>query len=881
MVLKWSGATTIRPPLRVSRSSSGSTRVDGEIEPVLVQDAREVRRRSFALGGHGHPVAVGQQRAELAGDGFGVAGRRRPAAGRDRGGVRRVRRGHQRPRPASHALQEPFGRQVEAAEAFVLVGAPRAGQGGGQVGLLREHVRRPVPQPPRLDQDDLGVVGQAIGQQPVTVDQPGQPALHPVEREATRQPLPLLPAPRLLPDQLLGPAADVVRDPQLAGREDEGLLDVVGRALVVHRELAEAIDLVAPQVDAHGRVRRGREDVDDRPAAGHLASMLDQFLAPVPGRTSRARRSSASRTSPGRTTTGSTSSSPGPSRWRSALMAPTTMRGGRPPRSLWSSPASRHSTRSRRPIVSTLGLTRSKGSVSQAGKSSTSSGGRYRCRSSTSRCAAVPVGTATRSGARLGQPGEPGQRQRPGGFRDGQDRAAAAEHGRQGGLVAQEWGERLETHRRAEHRTAPGPPFLRGLAPAGCRGARLLVTRTTPATTSSGAQDEQQRASEPVSGSARLLSAELAGGGRCGAAGGSVVTASELGVVEPPVLVVGRWSVGRSSPRRRRARAVVGRRDVRPGDAAAGVTVAGEDGLDVDLPAVGLDRQHRARRAGRDRAGHLVRVRVRRDAAVGPHPDGGVGGAGRVERVRDGHGAGGVHVEHDGEGRAVDRPGVGARERADLDVVVAAAVGQLRRPSRWSRRRGRPWWRRSRAARRPRVRIRTHASVEGSWSSCDAQSSLVSPPRDSMRGDRRRPASPTVPQVTRLLTDRSARSCPARRNSASRIRSNTSSTSGGAVDLHEEPGLAEAGEQRPGLLGVDGQPVVDHLRPVVAASPRQQAPPGLVGRAGDVDGGVEARPVPRPGTPSACSAVRGKPSRRYPLLDHLGRLAARARPRRA
>ena len=305
----------------------------------------------------------------------------------------------------------------------------------------------------------------------------------------------------------------------------------------------------------HRSMRTGASDVDGK------TSMIDPRRATsprcstsssrrYPDVTSRARRSSASRTSPGRTTTGSTSSSPGPSRWRSALMAPTTMRGGRPARSLWSSPASRHSTRSRRPIVSTLGLTRSKGSVSQAGKSSTSSGGRYRCRSSTSRCAAVPVGIATRSGDAAGQPGEPGQRQRAGGFRDGQDRAAAAEHGRQGRLVAQELGERLETHRRAEHRTAPGPPFLAAYSGRVLR-ARPLVTRTTPAMTSAALRASSSGASEPVRAAHGCCSAELPE--EVGVElDGSVVTAAELGVVESLVLVVGPvvglWSAGRSSP---------------------------------------------------------------------------------------------------------------------------------------------------------------------------------------------------------------------------------------------------------------------------------------------------------------------------------------------
>ena len=53
------------------------------------------------------------------------------------------------------------------------------------------------------------------------------------------------------------------------------------RALVGDGELGEAVDLVAPQVDAHRPVGGDGEDVDDRAPHGDLAAVLDLVLAPV------------------------------------------------------------------------------------------------------------------------------------------------------------------------------------------------------------------------------------------------------------------------------------------------------------------------------------------------------------------------------------------------------------------------------------------------------------------------------------------------------------------------------------------------------------------------------------------------------------------------
>ena len=183
---------------------------------------------------------------------------------------------------------------------------------------------------------------------------------------------------------------------QLAHREDPRVVDVDRRALVGHRELRQPVDLVAPQVDAHRMVGGRRVHVDDRAAHRELTARLDLVLAPVAHRDElldervtvelRARRC---------TTTGSTASTCGPSRCTSARTGATTTAGR------WSPPTrSRQITRRRRPIVSIAGDTRSNGSVSHAGNSSTASAPRNSRRSAASRSASLPVGTASTTGRR-------------------------------------------------------------------------------------------------------------------------------------------------------------------------------------------------------------------------------------------------------------------------------------------------------------------------------------------------------------------------------------------------------------------------------------------------------------------------------------------------
>ncbi len=239
--------------------------------------------------GRGTGTVGGDDDAEAAPDQFRQAVGEAGAVTRDRPPARRLderclgRLGRGVDRPESTRLREQrVGVGVQAREATVRVAGPRRCERAGEVVLLGDQVDRPVAHPPRFDQHELGAVRQHVGEQPVVLDEPGQPTLHAVEVGALRQPLPLLAAPRLRLHELRRRGPDVVGRHQLAGREDVDLGDVADRSLVVHAERGQPVDLVTPQVDADRRVGGGGVDVDDRATAGELAAVLDEFLAAVP-----------------------------------------------------------------------------------------------------------------------------------------------------------------------------------------------------------------------------------------------------------------------------------------------------------------------------------------------------------------------------------------------------------------------------------------------------------------------------------------------------------------------------------------------------------------------------------------------------------------------
>ena len=167
--------------------------------------------------------------------------------------------------------------------------------------------------------------------------------------------------------------------------------------------------------------------------------------------TSRAIRVSASTCCPGRTTTGAWCAPAGPRRCSRARMGATMTLGGagRSGSSPWRKP---HRTANRRPMVSTSGLTRSKGRVSQAGRTAT---GPFEPADRLGRV--VPRGPIQHAGQILGEPLclnaggadhqdgrsvaevlEGGDDHRVGGVSRGQRRAGGSDENRDDGVSPQQ-----------------------------------------------------------------------------------------------------------------------------------------------------------------------------------------------------------------------------------------------------------------------------------------------------------------------------------------------------------------------------------------------------------------------------------------------------------
>ncbi len=297
--------------------------------------------------------------------------------------------------------EQPIERQVQRREGVTLGRCPGLGQRAGEALLFGQQVGGAIAHAPRVEQQAQRVRGQQVRQYMFFGGQPRQPALHAVECVAVRQLLPLLSCPRSGRDQRLGSLAHFFGGHHLTGAEDVDFVEVGDRALVGHGKRGQPVDFVAPQVDAHWRVHRRGEHVDDRAAHGDLAAVLDLVLAAVADADKALDQFVAVDLGPARQ----------PNRldvfnvWSEALDQCPHRRNhhatrlGR--RFLAPDPAcsrSRHIVRSRRPMVSTFGLTRSNGRVSHAGNTSTAASPMNTRKSSAMRCASVAVGVATRIG---------------------------------------------------------------------------------------------------------------------------------------------------------------------------------------------------------------------------------------------------------------------------------------------------------------------------------------------------------------------------------------------------------------------------------------------------------------------------------------------------
>ena len=234
------------------------------------------------VGDDDDPVAVGKEGGQPPRDAILVARRTIPTRGDDGGDVGSIGYGVERPHRCPGVDEQAIPVGVQPGEPGV-VGTPRDGQGGGQVGLFGPQVGDTVAQPARFDGQHERIVVDEVEQHPFVAGQPWQPRFHAVEQLAVGEAVPLLPPPRLLGDQGLGPGPHLVVGNELAARMDLDLGPGHGGPLVGHPELGEPVDLITPQVDAHRGVGRRRPHVDDRTPYRQLAAVFDLVLAPIPG----------------------------------------------------------------------------------------------------------------------------------------------------------------------------------------------------------------------------------------------------------------------------------------------------------------------------------------------------------------------------------------------------------------------------------------------------------------------------------------------------------------------------------------------------------------------------------------------------------------------
>ena len=132
-----------------------------------------------------------------------------------------------------------------------------------------------------VDQQQLAVLRQNIGEQQLLGNQPRQPTFHAIEVGAIGQPVPVFAAPCLCGHKRSRHVLYFVSYLQLARREDSCNFDCVRAALIVDIEMCQSIHLIAPQINSNGCVGGRGEHVDDRTAPRNFAAVLHKLFTAI------------------------------------------------------------------------------------------------------------------------------------------------------------------------------------------------------------------------------------------------------------------------------------------------------------------------------------------------------------------------------------------------------------------------------------------------------------------------------------------------------------------------------------------------------------------------------------------------------------------------
>ena len=182
----------------------------------------------------------------------------------------------------AHVGQRAVGRGAEVDGGLTATGGRRPA--GPEELLARGHeVVGAAARALGVEDQDVGPLRHQVDQQLHLVDERGGEGLHPLDRDARRHLVEQLAQLRVRLAELGGAGADLLGEQQLAARRGPEPLDGLQGALVGDREAADLLDLVAPQLDAHGVLGGRWEDVEDPAAHGELAALLDEVDALVGG----------------------------------------------------------------------------------------------------------------------------------------------------------------------------------------------------------------------------------------------------------------------------------------------------------------------------------------------------------------------------------------------------------------------------------------------------------------------------------------------------------------------------------------------------------------------------------------------------------------------
>ncbi len=146
----------------------------------------------------------------------------------------------------------------------------------------RDEVVRPAPHALRVDEHQQTVVAHQVQHRHHAVHQRRGERLHALDRDPLREPIEHVGGTGQLLDELRRALAYRVRQQDLpARRRPHPVLGHLEAALVGHREPADLLDVLTPQLDPQRVVLGGREHVDDPAAHRELAAPLDHVDARV------------------------------------------------------------------------------------------------------------------------------------------------------------------------------------------------------------------------------------------------------------------------------------------------------------------------------------------------------------------------------------------------------------------------------------------------------------------------------------------------------------------------------------------------------------------------------------------------------------------------